>query len=222
MGIFTRFRDIVNSNINAMLDAAEDPEKMIRLMIQEMEETLIEMKSTCAGSLATRARVTRTLGEAKERVERWENNAKLAITRGSEELAREALLEKRRHTELVQTLERELAASDELTKAHQEQISQLEKKLVQAREKQRLLVQRHVQATQKVWAQTQIRHVDTGDAFQRFDQFEARIERVEAMAGLIRPPEAAKQDLEQHFAAIERDQELDKELQRIKAEVQTH
>ncbi|HEY2342890.1 MAG TPA: PspA/IM30 family protein [Chthoniobacteraceae bacterium] len=218
MSIFTRFRDIVSSNLNAMLDAAEDPEKMIRLMIQEMEETLIEMKSACASTLATRARVTRSINEARERVAKWESNAKLALTRNSEELAREALLEKRRYHEQLQALERELSVSDDLAKDHQDQISQLEKKLVTAREKQRLLLQRHVQASQKVRAQTHIREVEVGDAVMRFDQFEARIERMEAAAGLIRPP--AKPDLEERLAAMQRDDELDKELQRLKAEVQ--
>lgn len=220
MGIFSRFRDIVSANINAMLDAAEDPEKMIRLMIQEMEETLIEMKSSCASALATRARVTRSVTETRERIARWERNARMALSRNSEELAREALLEKRKLTELLQSLEKELAASEELSRDHQDQIAQLEKKLAIAREKQRLLVQRHVQASQKMRAQTQIRYVETGDAVTRFNQFEARIERMEAAAGLVRPP--AKPDLEEHFASIERDEELDKELQRLKSEVQAH
>ena len=95
MGIFTRFRDIVSSNINAMLDAAEDPEKMIRLMILEMEETLIEMKSAAAGTLATRERVSRSLADIRQRADKWELNTRLALSRNREDLAREALVERR-------------------------------------------------------------------------------------------------------------------------------
>jgi len=218
MGIFTRFRDIVNSNINAMLDAAEDPEKMIRLMIQEMEETLIEMKSACAGTLATQARVERQISQVKDRVEKWEANAKLALTRNREDLAREALHEKRRHRAEFEALEAELESSNELVEDHQRQITQLEKKLAQAREKQRLLVQRHTQAHQKYQAQSHIRRVDHGDATVRFDQFENRIERMEAAAGMVAAP--SDLSLEDQFQSLERDDEIEKDLQRLKEETQ--
>jgi len=216
MGIFTRFRDIVNSNINAMLDAAEDPEKMIRLMIQEMEETLIEMKSACAATLATQARVERQIAQVRERAGKWEANARLALSRDREDLAREALHEKRRHRGELESLEAELEASNELVEDHQRQIAQLEKKLAQAREKQRLLVQRHVQASQKYQAQSHIRRVDQGDATVRFDQFENRIEKMEAAAGMVAAP--SDLSLEDTFHALERDDEIEKDLQRLKAE----
>ena len=93
MGIFTRFRDIVSSNINAMLDGAEDPDKMIKLMISEMEDTLIELKSACAGSIASRKQVERRLAAAEDRERLWEERASLAVERGRDDLAREALVE---------------------------------------------------------------------------------------------------------------------------------
>ncbi|MEI6713928.1 MAG: PspA/IM30 family protein [Verrucomicrobiota bacterium] len=218
MGIFTRFRDIVSSNINAMLDAAEDPEKMIRLMIQEMEETLIEMKSSCAGSLATRARLERSVEETRQMVTKWEANARLALERNREELAREALQEKRRHADQLHTLELELKGSGDLLKDHQTQIAELEKKLTLARERQRLLVQRHVQAHQKFRAQSQMRDYDRGNSVLRFDQFEARIDQMEAAAGLVRPPESAT--LDERFAVMKKDEEIEKDLQRLKSETQ--
>ncbi|MEK0447201.1 MAG: Phage shock protein [Verrucomicrobiota bacterium] len=218
MGIFTRFRDIVSSNINAMLDAAEDPEKMIRLMIQEMEETLIEMKSACAGTLATQTRLERSLEEARQSVAKWEGNARLALERNRDDLAREALLEKRRHADQLQSLEQELRRSSELVQDHRAQIVELEKKLTSARERQRLLAQRHVQATQKFRAQSQIREFEQSSAVLRFDQFESRIEQMEAAAGLVRPPQTAT--LEERFVSLKRDEEIEKELQRLRA--QTH
>jgi phage shock protein A len=216
MGIFTRFRDIVTSNISAMLDAAEDPEKMIRLMILEMEETLIEMKSAAAGTLATRERVSRCLSEHRQRANKWEQNTRLALSRNREDLAREALQERRRLLEQAATLEAELAASERLSADHLEQIALLEKKLGTAREKQRLLIQRHVQASQKIRAMGQVREVETGNTVTRFAQFEARITQMEAVAGLVRP--ATSPNLEQQMADLERDEDIEKELQRIKAE----
>src|SRR5436853_7539160 len=104
MGIFSRFRDIVSSNINAILDCAEDPEKMVRLMIQEMEDTLIEVKSSCAGFMAEQKRIERALGQARNEVNGWEGKARLAVEKGRDELARAALAEKQRHINKVNGL----------------------------------------------------------------------------------------------------------------------
>ena len=135
MSIFSRFRDIVNSNINSMLDQAEDPEKLVRLMIQEMEDTLIDLKASCAGAIAARKKVGRSFDEINARAANWESKAKLAIQKGREELAREALLEKRRASEGLASLEKETAGLDEVIGNYQTDITQLEEKLSAAREK---------------------------------------------------------------------------------------
>jgi len=119
MGIFTRFRDIVSSNINAMLDKAEDPEKLIRLMIREMEDTLIELKASCATVMANRKKTERQLDNAQSREEGWKAKAELAVVKGRDDLAREALLEKRRLRERADALERELAESNALVEQYQ-------------------------------------------------------------------------------------------------------
>jgi phage shock protein A len=214
MGIFTRFRDIVNSNINAMLDKAEDPEKLIRLMIQEMEDTLVEIRASCADAMATKKKVQRTREEAIERAKSWERRAQLAVDKGREDLAREALLEKRSYTERANTLERELSQCDDLIGQYQADIVQLEDKLGAAREKQRILVQRHAHAQNKKRAEMDIRRVETSDAILRFEHFENRIERMEAEADLVNY--GRKSSLQDEIAALEGDEELEKELKKLK------
>jgi phage shock protein A len=146
MGIFTRFRDIVSANINAMLDKAEDPEKLIKLMIREMEDTLVEIKASCAGVMANSRKIERQLEETRSRVEYWEERAELAITKGRDDLGREALLERRGYKERADALDKELVESETLVQQYQDDIRQLEEKLQAAREKQRILVQRHIHA----------------------------------------------------------------------------
>ncbi len=214
MGIFTRMSDIISSNINVMLDKAEDPEKLVRLMIQEMEDTLVEIKASCAGVMATKKRVQRELEEVLTRAKQWGEKAQLAVNKGREDLAREALMEKRRYRERAGALEKELSQCDALVEQYQVDMTQLEDKLSAAREKQRILVQRHIHAQRKKRAQQEIRRLDTTDALIRFEQFENRIERMEAEADLVnfgrKPP------LEEEFARLEGDEEIEKELQALK------
>ena len=215
MSIFSRFRDIVNSNINSMLDQAEDPEKLVRLMIQEMEDTLIDLKASCAGAIAARKKVGRSFDELTGRAANWEAKAKLAIEKGREELAREALLEKRRATEGLASLEAEAAQFDDVIRNYQADIGQLEEKLGAARDKQRVLVHRHIHARQKTRAQEQIRRAETSDALLRYEQFETRIERMEAEADLVNF--GRKPSLEEQFAQLERDEEIEKELRSLQS-----
>jgi len=212
--IFSRFRDIVSANINAMLDRAEDPEKMVKLMIQEMEDTLIEIKASCAGTMAAKKRLERALEEMRTRAEAWAQKAALAVSKQREDLAREALREKRRYAEQSVSLEEETAQTQALIEQYQEEISQIENKLHTAREKQRLLIQRHIHAQGKKRAQREIRRFETSDAFVRFEQFENRIERMEAEADLVNY--GRKSNLDEAFDFLENDEELEKELQELK------
>ena len=216
MSIFSRFRDIVNSNINAMLDQAEDPEKLVRLMIQEMEDTLIDLKASCAGAIAASKKVGRAASnEVNARAASWENKARSwRSPKGREELAREALLEKRRSTEGIASLEKETGQLDEVIRNYQADITQLEEKLTTAREKQRVLVQRHIHAQHKTRAQEQIRRSETSDALLRYEQFESRVERMEADADLVNF--GRKPSLEEQFAQLERDEEIERELSALK------
>ena len=215
MGIFTRFRDIVSSNINAMLDKAEDPEKLISLMIQEMEDTLVEIKASCAAAMAASKRTQRQMEEAQSRARNWEEKAGLAVSKGRDDLAREALLEKRRYVDRAESLEKELLEMNALIQQYQDDIKQLEEKLRGAREKQRLLVQRHVHAQKKRRAQEEIRRMDSTGAVLKFEEFENRIERMEAEADLVNF--GRKPALEAEFEELLVDDEIEKELQTLKS-----
>jgi phage shock protein A len=217
MGIFTRFRDIISSNINAMLDKAEDPEKLISLMIREMEDTLVEIKASCAGVMANRKKLERQMFEVHARAENWDKKARLAVTKGRDALAREALLEKRRYSERADSLERELLDMNGLVDQYQEDIRQLEEKLGTAREKQRALIQRHIHANRKRRAQEEIRRMESAEAIVKFEEFENRIERMEAEADLVNY--GKKPALEVEFEELMVDDDIEKELQTLKSAV---
>ena len=215
MGIFTRVRDIISSNLNTMLDKAEDPEKMVRLIIREMEDTLVEIKASCAQSIATKKRVQRQLDEIETRAAEWAGKAQLAVNKGREDLAREALLEKRRYLERADALNREASQFDGLVEQYQQDIVQLEEKLAAAREKQRVLAQRHAHAQERMRAQGHIRKIDTTHAMTRLDHLERRVDHMEAEADLINY--GRKRPLHEEFAALEGDDELERELAQLRA-----
>ena len=215
MGVFSRLSDIISSNLNAMLDKAEDPEKLIRLMIQEMEDTLVEIKASCAGVMAAKKKVQRELAEIHTRALQWGDKAQLAVNKEREDLAREALIEKRRYRERANALEKELTQCETLIEQYLTDMTQLEEKLGTAREKQRLLVQRHIQAQRRKRAQQEIRRFDTNDALVRFAHFENRIERMEAEADLVNF--GRKPTVEDEFTRLEGDEEIERELQALKS-----
>ncbi len=228
MGIFTRFRDIVGSNINAMLDKAEDPEKLIRLMIQEMEETLIELKASCAKTMASCSKTGRELDAVEEKAELWSSKAELAVTKGRDDLAREGLLERRRWLEKAESLREDLTERQAVVEACREDIAALEEKLVSAKERRRTLVARHRHARGRKRAGNEIRRVDSADTLLRFEQFENRIERLEAEAELAGPHAGARpapdeaggpQTLEDKFKVLEADEEIETELASIRARI---
>mgnify|MGYP001817117880 FL=1 len=214
MGVFTRFRDIISSNINAMLDRAEDPEKLIRLMIREMEDTLVELKAACAGVMANRKKIQRQIDEARSREILWGDRAQLAVEKARDNLAREALQEKRRFTRMAQSLGSERVDHETLVAQYQDDIRQLDEKLTKAREKQRVLAQRHIRALGKRKAQEEIRRVDSYETIAKFDDLENRIERMEAEADLVNY--GRKPALEEAFETLY-DDEIEKELDELKS-----
>jgi phage shock protein A len=215
MGIFTRFRDIVSSNISAMLDNAEDPEKLIKLMIREIEDTLVELKSACAGAMASKKRARQSLEKANGRMDHWAGRAELAVSKCRDDLAREALLERRRFADIVDSLNEELEEHTALVTQYQEDIVQLEERLQTSREKKRMLVQRHIHARKKRQAQEEIRRMDSSDTLSKFDDLENRIHRMEAEADLVNF--GSKPSLDEQFDSLATDDDIEKELAALKS-----
>ena len=214
MGVFNRMRDIISSNINAMLDRAEDPQKLIRLMIVEMEDTLAEVKAACAGAMAQRARMQREVEALAQRTTAWSQKAQLAVDKGREDLAREALRARREFRVRETELDQELAAQQALVEQYHADIAQLEQKLATVRDKQRILVERHKLARHSKKARGDMARAESAEVIMRFEQFENRVERLEAeaeLAGMSRRP-----DLEQQFERLAGDDEIEAELAALK------
>ena len=168
MGIFTRFSDIVNSNINAILDKAEDPEKIVRLMIQEMEDTLVEVRSAAARSIADKKDLNRKLTTLEREQDEWDSKAELALRKGREDLAKAALVEKSRATAAAEAVKADYQAVDEGLAKLNEDISRLEAKLQDAKVRQKALLARHKTANSRLAARRKIHDYKIDDAMVRF------------------------------------------------------
>jgi phage shock protein A len=217
MGIFTRFSDIVNSNINAILDKAEDPEKIVRLMIQEMEDTLVEVRSAAARSIADKKDLNRRLGQIEQERDDWDAKAELAMRKGREDLARAALVEKSRSASAADIIRSDYAAVDEGLAKLNDDISRLETKLEDAKARQKALLARHKTANSRLAARKKIHDYKIDDAMIRFEQYTRRIDDVE---GRIEAYDLGlPKDLSHEFAGLEAEETITRELDDLKKRV---
>ncbi len=217
MGIFTRFSDIVNSNINAILDKAEDPEKIVRLMIQEMEDTLVEVRSAAARSIADKKDLNRKLGHMERDQSEWDTKAELALRKGREDLAKAALIEKTRASAASEILKADYAIIDEGLAKLNDDISRLEKKLLDAKARQKSLLARHKTANSRLAVRKKIHDYKIDDAMVRFEQYTRRIDDVE---GRIEAYDLGlPKDLNHEFAGLEAEESVAKELDELKKRV---
>ena len=217
MGIFTRFSDIVNSNINAILDKAEDPEKIVRLMIQEMEDTLVEVRSAAARSIADKKDLNRKLESLDGEEQDWDDKAELAVRKGREDLAKAALVEKSRVAAATDAIKRDYVAVDEGLAKLNEDIARLEAKLADAKARQKSLLARHKTANSRLAARRKIHDYKIEDAMVRFEQYTRRIDDVE---GRIEAYDLGlPKDLNHEFASLEAEESVNEELDALKRRV---
>jgi len=217
MGIFTRFSDIVNSNINAILDKAEDPEKIVRLMIQEMEDTLVEVRSAAARSIADKKDLNRKLETLDTEVRDWDDKAELAMRKGREDLAKAALVEKSRVQAAVDAIKADYVAVDDGLAKLNEDIARLEAKLADAKARQKALLARHKTANSRLAARRKIHDYKIDDAMVRFEQYTRRIDDVE---GRIEAYDLGlPKDLNHQFAGLEAEETVQKELDELKRRI---
>ncbi|MEM1092259.1 MAG: phage shock protein PspA [Pseudomonadota bacterium] len=217
MGIFTRLTDIINANINAVLDKAEDPEKIVRLMIQEMEDTLVEVRSAAAKAIADKKERTRALTYLDQESLDWEQKAELALSRGREDLAKAALVEKSRVAARAEALQKDLQAVNEHLQKLNEDISKLQAKLGDAKDRQRALTMRHKAAQTQLKARSQIHDSRIDEVLHRFEHAERKIDRVESEAEAL--DMGRNKSLSDEIMELERGDDINRELDALKAKV---
>ena len=213
MGLFSRFGDIVNSNINAMLDKAEDPEKIARLMIQEMEDTLIEVRTGAARAMADKKEMEREIAHFEKVVSDWDAKAELAIDKGREDLARGALQAKQKAATEIEARKAGLAAAEDAFAKRSEDLEKLQAKLDEAKAKHRSLMMRRQTAEHRIMARTRTYDSRVDDALARYSAVERKVDEMEAYADTIKGQEPS---LEAEFAELARSESVEKELEELK------
>lgn len=218
MGIFSRFSDIINSNINSLLDKAEDPEKMVRLIIQEMEDTLVEVRSASAKTIANKKEVSGQIsklgGEAKD----WEAKAELALSKEREDLARAALQEKKKCEDAVETLSKEFEIIEGQIGKLQDETAQLQDKLADAKARQKTIIMRQKTASSRLEVKKSLDSTKIDSAMGRFEQYERKIDDLESQ---VEAYDLGKKTLNDEFAELESDGKVEDELAALKKKMQS-
>jgi len=217
MGIFSRFADIINSNINSLLDKAEDPEKLIRLIVQEMEDTLVEVRTASARTIAEKKELTRRIGNLNSDAKEWERKAELAISKGREDLAKAALMERNKGQEIADALQLELTKLEgELTRLSNE-VSQLQEKLTDARARQKALLMRHKTTSSRLKVKQSLYENSAGDAVNRFERFEKKLDELESEVESF--DVGRNKNLSDEINELENEEAIDQQLAELKARV---
>jgi phage shock protein A len=216
MSIFSRLTDIINSNINSLLDKAEDPAKMIRLVIQEMEETLVEVRSTTAKIIADKKELVRRNEKLARQAEDWQQKAELALSKNRDDLAKAALLEKSAINDVITLVQEDLKKLDDSLDKLSSEIEQLQTKLNDARARQKAILMRHTATKSRKTVNTQLHSASIDDAINKFDHYEKKIEVMESE---IEASEIGNRGIAAEFDALEKEGKIDKELEDLKSKL---
>lgn len=216
MGIFSRFSDIVNSNINALLDKAEDPEKMVRLIIQEMEDTLVEVRSTSAKTIAEKKELQRVVSRLEEEVADWQAKAELALTKDREDLARAALTERQKSADQAAAVHADIANLDGHISKLQDEVAQLQEKLADAKARQKAILMRQQTVASRLEVRKTLDSSRLHDAMHKFERYEQKIDSLEAQ---VESYDLGKKTLRDEFAELASQEKIDSELAALKAKL---
>jgi phage shock protein A len=214
MSIFTRMSDIINSNINALLDKAEDPEKMVRLIIQEMEEALVEVRSTSARAIADKKELARRQEFLAAEAAEWERKAEVAIGRGRDDLAKGALSERNKAQEASDSISNELSSIDGSLSKLNGDVGALQAKIKDAKARQNAIIMRGKTVQTRLGVKRQLNDHNIDDAMQRFETYERKIDDLE---GQVEAYDMGQRTLSDEIADLETDDVIDEELQKLKA-----
>ncbi|MEZ7832323.1 MAG: phage shock protein PspA, partial [Gammaproteobacteria bacterium] len=214
--IFNRLSDIINSNISSLLDKAENPEKMIRMVIQEMEETLVEVRSGTAKVIAEKKTLARRAEQLKRQAQDWESKAELALSKEREDLAKAALLEKSNINSSVVITERDLAKLDGTLDKLSTEIEQLQAKLNDARARQKTIVMRTTATQSRLNVNRQLHSYSIDNAMNKFEYYEKKIDQMEGQMDSIH---IEKRGLQSEFDELEKQESIDQELEDLKTKL---
>jgi len=216
MGIFSRFSDIVNSNINALLDKAEDPEKMVRLIIQEMEDTLVEVRSTSAKTIAEKKELQRVVTRLEEEVVDWQAKAELALAKNRDDLARSALIEKQKSADQAASVAADITNLDAHVSKLQDEVAQLQEKLADAKARQKSMLMRQKTVASRLEVKKSLDSNRLNDAMYKFERYEQKIDSLEAQ---VESYDLGKKTLRDEFAELAAQDKIDSELAALKAKL---
>jgi phage shock protein A len=217
MGIFSRTRDIIAANFNELLDQADDPAKMIRMIILEMEETLVEVRASAARTIADQKEMHRHTVKLDKLQADWGEKAQLALSKDREDLARAALVEKKRAMDMADQLKQEIAVLDDALRAYEQDIQKLQNRLREARSRQTQIAARLESAENRVKLRTLMTNERVDEALTRFDQLERRVDYAEGRADALSIADGtAKPTLADEIAALEGADKIDAELEEMK------
>ena len=217
MGIFSRTRDIIAANFNDMLDKADDPTKMIRMIILEMEETLVEVRASAARTIADQKEMHRHTVKLDRLQADWGEKAQLALSKDREDLARAALIEKKRAADMGDQLKQEIAVLDDALRAYEQDIAKLQNRLREARSRQTQIAARLESAENRVKLRTLMTNERVDEALTRFDQLERRVDYAEGRADALSIADGTgKPSLSDEIAALEGADKIDAELEEMK------
>lgn len=215
MGIFSRTRDIIAANVTDLLDRAEDPEKMIRQIIFEMNETLVEVRASAARTIADQKEMRRHIAKLEGLQASWHEKAELALSKDREDLATAALVEKQKAGDMAERLKAEIAVLDDALKGYEDDIAKLQKKLAEARTRQSSVVNRLESAENRIRLREMTHGDRTQDAFARFEILERRVDEAEGRADALGLGQ--KKSLEEEFADLQAADRVADELAALKA-----